>query len=133
TNTQPLLNQPYTLAGADQPLHADLALAAIPGLDAYRIVLVDGVFSEALSDLVPVAGLTVLPMEKAADELAFNKHFAEYADKTDNPFVALNTALFKSGVFISLAPNAVLDKPVHIIHVAAAETPLFTQVRNLYV
>ncbi|WP_353181351.1 Fe-S cluster assembly protein SufD [Parapedobacter lycopersici] len=133
TNTQPLLNQPYTLAGADQPLHADLALAAIPGLDAYRIVLVDGVFSEALSDSVPVAGLTVLPMEKAIDELAFTKHFAEYADKTDNPFVALNTALFKSGVFISLAPDAVLDKPVHIIHVAAAETPLFAQVRNLYV
>lgn len=133
TNIQPLVNQTYVLAGADRPANVNLTAADIPQLDAYRIVLIDGIFSEELSSPAVADALTVLPIEKAADDLAFAKHFAEYADKTDNPFVPLNTALFKSGVFISLARNAVLDKPVHVIHVAAARSPLFAQTRNLYV
>src|SRR5690606_36216772 len=61
------------------------------------------------------------------------KYFAEYADKTDNPFVALNTSAFTSGLFIEVSKNCQLQKPIHIIHVASAGKPLFTQTRNLYV
>lgn len=133
TNVQPLVNQSYALVSSAEPAAVNLDQAVIPSLDAYRIVLVDGVFSHTLSSLDPVAGLMVLPLEQAQEEMVFAKHFAKYADRTDNPFVALNTALFKSGVFVSLAENKVLDKPLHIIHVASATEPLFAQARNLYV
>src|SRR5690606_32459172 len=134
TNVQPLVNQTYSLSASEQPVvDLDLAGATVPDLDAYRIILVDGAYDEALSSSAVTDALTVLPIEKATEDLAFAKHFAEYADKTDNPFVPLNTALFKSGVFVSLKKDAVLDKPVHIIHVSASEAPLFAQTRNLFV
>ena len=136
TNIQPIVNQAYALIGKDQAVDAsklNLEAADIPELDAYRIVLINGLFCEELSSEIPVETLTVLPLEEATEDLTFTEHFAGYADKTDNPFVALNTALFVSGSFISVPANAVLDKPVHIIHVAAGRHPFFTQTRNLYV
>ncbi|WP_257670173.1 Fe-S cluster assembly protein SufD [Parapedobacter tibetensis] len=133
TNVQPLISQNYLLDTSTSQAEVAIGKAAIPNLDTYRVVLVDGIFNAELSSGIDVPGLHILPIQEAFDQLSFAKYFAEYADKTDNPFVALNTALFKSGVFITVTKNSVLEKPIHIIHVASATEPLFTQTRNLYV
>lgn len=134
TNIQPLVSQHYEL-DAEPPLGAfDLDKANLPQLDAYRVVLIDGKYHAGLSDDVSgVPGLTILPIDQAFERLCFAKYFAEFADKTDNPFVALNTALFTSGLFIEAGKNSQGQKPIHIIHVSAARQPVFNQVRNLYV
>ncbi len=134
TNVQPLVSQHYELDV--EPALADtisIDKARIPQLDAHRVVLVDGKFSAELSDVGDVPGLTILPIDQAFERLCFAKYFAEYADKTDNPFVALNTALFTSGLFIEVGKNRQLSKPIHVIHVASSRQPVFNQVRNLYV
>src|SRR5690606_28112379 len=134
TNIQPLVSQHYEL-DAEPPLGAfDLDKANLPQLEAYRVVLIDGKYHAGLSDDVSgVPGLTILPIDQAFERLCFAKYFAEFADKTDNPFVALNTALFTSGLFIEAGKNSQVQKPIHIIHVSAARQPVFNQVRNLYV
>jgi len=134
TNVQPLVNQHYELDVEPSFAAIDLNNAGIPRLDAYRVVLVDGKYHAGLSDDVSdVQGLSIMPIDQAFERLCFAKYFAQFADKTDNPFVALNTAAFTSGLFIEVGKNTQLSKPVHIIHVSAARQPVFNQVRNLYV
>jgi len=134
TNVQPLVGRGYAFEAEPAALdEATIEAAAIPGLDAYRVVLVDGIYRADLSTAKDVPGLSVMPITEAFERLCFAKYFSEYADKTDNPFVALNTALFTQGLFIEVGKNQQLDKPIHIIHVAVTDRPLFTQVRNLYV
>src|SRR5690606_26138975 len=134
TSVHSLVSQHYELESDPSLTPVDLDQANLPELDAYRVVLVDGQYQASLSDDVAnVPGLSVMPIEEAFERLCFAKYFAEYADKTDNPFVALNTALFTSGLFIEVGKDHQLQKPVHVIHVGASRQPLFSQVRNLYV
>src|SRR5690606_31672394 len=133
TNVQPLVNQAYaleadTLSGGSEAWNK----ALIPDLDAHRVVLVNGQYSSELSSPEEIPGLQIMPIEQAFERLCFAKYFTAYADKTDNPFVALNTASFTSGLFIEVSKNCQLRKPVHVIHVAASANPLFSQTRNLY-
>ena len=134
TNVQPLVSQHYAL-DADEQVAVERAIddAGIPGLDAYRIVMVNGRYSRALSSAEGIPGLAVMPIDEAFERLCFAKYFAEYADKTDNPFVALNTATFTTGLFIEVGKNHRLQKPIHVIHVSSSDKPVFTQARNLYV
>ncbi len=133
TNVQPLISQGYTLEAEVPSGRIALDKALIPNLDAYRVVLINGQYSSELSTDEEVSGLQIMPIEQAFERLCFAKYFTAYADKTDNPFVALNTALFTSGLFIEVSKNCQLQKPIHIIHIASSSKPLFTQTRNLYV
>jgi Fe-S cluster assembly protein SufD len=94
---------------------------------------VNGQYVLAVSELENVKGLSVIPMDEATSEPAFESHFAKYADKSDNIMVALNTAAFTNGVFIHLKKGVVLDKPIQIIHVATGKEDFFAQTRNLIV
>lgn len=111
----------------------ELAGFAIPSLDAYRIVLINGRYDADLSDTIQLEGVKVRDLAEVTGEDLFEKHFAQYADKTDNPFVALNTALVDAGVFIHVANKVQLDKPIHLIRVVTAQEPTFTVSRNLFV
>lgn len=133
TNIQPLVNKTYLLNEDVDVANIDLSKAEIPGLDAHRIVLINGQYVLMFSTLGEEAGLTVKPIEEAAEEAAFQKHFAQHADKTDNPFVALNTALYTAGIYLSVAKNSVISKPIHLIHVATGGEAFFSQTRNLFV
>src|SRR5690606_28440052 len=133
TKIYPLLSKTYLLNEDVNVADIDLSKADIPELDAHRIVLVNGQYVLAFSSLEDEVGLKVKPIEEAAEEVNFQKHFAQYADKSDNPLVALNTALYTSGLYLEVAKGKVLSKPLHIIHVATGKQEFFAQTRNLYV
>jgi len=133
TNLQPLINQPYTLTDNVPGKAVDLEKAAIDGLDAYRVVLVNGQYRPDLSDAVTVAGLSIYAIDQVPEHRLLLKHFGQYADQTDNPLVALNTAFFESGLLIHVDKNVVLEKSIHLIHVTSTKESLFYQTRNLFV
>lgn len=133
TNLHTLVNKAYLLNSDVEVDHVDVRKADIPGLDAHRIVLVNGQYVLAFSSLEDEVGLTVKPIEEAASEEHFQAHYAQHADKSDNILVQLNTAMQTAGVYISLAKNKVLSKPIHLIHVATGDQPFFVQTRNLIV
>ncbi len=135
TPVQSLVSQAYELGAETLTASPKAAIdrASIPQLDAYRVVMVDGQYRSDLSSDEEVPGLQIMPIAQAFERLCFAKYFAEFADKTDNPFVALNTALFTSGLFIEVGKNHQLQKPIHIIHVGASNRPVFNQVRNMVV
>jgi Fe-S cluster assembly protein SufD len=133
TNIQHLVNKTYLLNEDVDVADLDLSKANIPNLDAHQVVLVNGQYVLAFSSLEDEVGVTVKPIEEAVEEVGFQKHFAQHADKADNIMVALNTALYTSGIYLSVGKNKVVSKPIHVIHVATGQHEFFAQTRNLYV
>lgn len=84
------------------------------------LVLVDGVYSEALSSNESLKGVTITSIR----ELAAGKHeaLAEKIGATkvhaDAPFAALATALLQDGIAVSVARNVRAERPLQIISLA---------------
>ncbi|MFD2537803.1 Fe-S cluster assembly protein SufD [Sphingobacterium chuzhouense] len=133
TNIHPLINATYALNASVDVDSVDTSKSDIPGLDAHRIVLVNGEYVLAFSSLEDEIGLVVKPINEAYREANFEKHYAQHADKSDNVMVQLNTALNTAGVYLSVAKSKVISKPIHIVHVATGEDAFFAQTRNLIV
>jgi Fe-S cluster assembly protein SufD len=133
TGIQSVLNENFVLNSDLPGRSVTIDKALIEGVDAYKIVLVNGVFRKDLSDVPSEKGVEILATADALDHAVFQVHFAQYADKSDNPFVRVNTALAKDGFFIHIADNVQLIKPIHVIHVSVTNSSEFFQGRNLIV
>ncbi len=98
-----------------------LSAFEIPNLDAYRLVFVNGIYSEKLSDH-DNAQITISELQKATEshQEVFKKHFGQHAVYQDDAFAALNTAFIKNGTFIKVDKNAVVDKPIAIYNLSDA-------------
>jgi len=104
--------------------------------DAYVVVIENGIFVEGSSNLQNLPeGLTICSLVDAvkSNSPVFEKHYAQYADVKTDPFIALNTAMTKDGVFIHIAKKAIIEKPIHIIHVSTAFENTIIHPRNLIV
>ena len=91
--------------------------------DGTRLVFVNGRFAPALSVTKALPkGLRVMHLREAIereDETA-RTHLARHARCDGDGFTALNTALFEDGPFIEIERGAVVEDPVHVIHVSVA-------------
>lgn len=108
----------------------------VSGLDAYKLVFLNGEYSEALSDTISAEGLTVLPFQTALKERqdVVEQYFGKKADLEADPFVAMNTAFSMNGVFIEVADKAVVDKPIVLYFIGdSSVAKLSYQIRNLVV
>lgn len=89
--------------------------------NATVIVIENGQFSKKLSaDSFP-KGLRVVDIKEAGNDNAFATAYATFADIHADPFIAMNTALANGGVYIHIADGAVIEAPVHIIHIASSQ------------
>ncbi|MBL23973.1 MAG: Fe-S cluster assembly protein SufD [Rhodospirillaceae bacterium] len=98
------------------PLASPTAIDSLPignalAIDAYKIVLVNGVVNASLSDLdqlpegVTLDGTDTLPLDKFSQLLNFER----------TPVAALNTASFADAVCLYVRENALIEKPIHLI------------------
>lgn len=98
------------------PLAAPAVLETLPvghalDIDAHNIVLVNGVLSPALSDLVELPeGVTL----DGTDTLPLDK-FSRLLDYERTPVAALNTAAFADAVCLYIRENAAIEKPIHLL------------------
>lgn len=103
---------------------------------SYRVVLINGIFSEAHSSLPSTKGITITSLEDAVNKNIpeVTAHLAHYVDGKLDAFSAWNTAAWKSGVFISADDKSVVDKPIVIQYLADATVqPVISTIRNLFV
>jgi len=133
TGIQSVLNENFVLNSDLPGRSVSINKALIEGVDAYQIVLVNGAFRKDLSKVPSEKGVEVLATADALENSVFQSHFAQYADKSDNPFVNVNTALAKDGFFIHISDNVQLVKPIHVVHVSVTNSSEFYQARNLIV
>lgn len=91
-----------------------------PMPDAYQLVLLNGQLSSTYSNLGHAKLLfEVLTFTEAFQQQhpLFIQHFAQYEPAQAEVFAALNTVLFEEGIFIHIADQAILDKPLFIYHI----------------
>ena len=112
TNAGPIAREAFAygpeLRAAAGLTKADVQAAAPWHSDWRTLVLVDGVFTPALSDgfAAPASdGLTIAPLTDAVD-LVGETLLSSLAPPEDDGFVALNTAFLHDGVVISVPPDA---------------------------
>ncbi|MDY7108899.1 MAG: Fe-S cluster assembly protein SufD [Planctomycetota bacterium] len=139
TSLKPVQELDFSAPPAGAPmLPADqLDRFGFAGLDAPRAVFIDGRFSPAHSNLAAlpsaVRGLT-LEDALAADEETVRAHL-DALPKTDpgDAFTALNTAMLDEAMVILIDDGAIIDQPLHILHLTTATQPVATHPRLLVV
>lgn len=95
--------------------------AALPALDAYTVVLLNGRFDPVLSNLADLPkGVRVLPLPEATSDTAVADVLASLIPLEKAPMAALNTAHLDDGVLVRVDAGKALDKPLHIVSVGYA-------------
>jgi Fe-S cluster assembly protein SufD len=102
--------------------------------NAIEIVIENGLFSKELSSMNDLPkGITIQNITDTNFNDTFQQHYSRYADKNADPFIALNTALTKGGIFIHVSRGAVIERPVHVLYVSSAEGNQIIHPRTLIV
>jgi Fe-S cluster assembly protein SufD len=111
----------------------DSALGGLAGLDAIRVVFVDGVYSQALSGLDGLKGIAGGPLAAAlADESdAAAADLLRLDGRDDDAVLALNTAYAADGAVLAIAKGARLEKPLLIVFARAGAEPRLVTTRNV--
>lgn len=104
----------------------------IPNLEVDLIVLVNGKYDPSLSSFSEQDGVTILPINEAGNNDTFNAYFNKLAVRNKEIFTSINTAYNQGGVFVHVAKNVIVEKPVYIINVSAG-SGLISNARNLIV
>lgn len=136
TNIAPILTLGFEpLEGARSLTLEDIGPFLFKGLDAYRLVFVDGHFVRDLS-IVPTGepGLTAGSLREslAAGDRELEKHLGQYVAES-TAFTALNTAFFRDGAYLSIAAGVEASKPVHIVNLYSGARGDTAHTRHLIV
>jgi Fe-S cluster assembly protein SufD len=135
THLGPFLKKEFATTPDDDPQSINeefLLQKNIKSLDGYRIVTVNGKYCQEFSDIISEQGVLVSSLLEAENKKGFIEHFGQYADTQKSHFAALNTALFRDGLFLEIGERVVVSKPIHIIHVVSSRQNVFLQPRYLY-
>lgn len=97
--------------------------------DTITIVVVNGNYSEALSDKIILKGLQVHSF--ANIDLRANKLISTIADVQKDVFIAMNTAFCSNGFYLKIQKGEKLKMPIHIIYISGSETEALVNSRNL--
>ena len=130
TDLRALMREMAPLAAAPDAAakaRAKNAGMVFPGVEARRIVFVDGAFVPELSDLSPEPGLTIASL---ADTLGKGDGAAQSlgtAFTTDDVAVALNTALMGDGAVIAVAAGAAIKRPIHLVFAGSGKSSAFVR------
>ena len=127
TNVRPIATKPFATAESDAPVAADaIGELGFEGLDAYRLVFVDGRFRAELSDLEGLPeGATVhsLSLMLGDDSARLEPLLGTLAHDRYSSFAAANMAFLSDGAVIILGKGVRLERPVHLLMVGSAGSP----------
>jgi Fe-S cluster assembly protein SufD len=91
------------------------------------LVLVDGMVALELSDLAGLEqGLTIRSLR---DALA-GDDILEFEGETPDAVAAYATAMATDGFVIEIAAQAIVERPLHIVHIATTQNPASTATRS---
>lgn len=101
--------------------------------ECHRVVIVDGVFSEQLSQLSELQnGLTISSLSSGLKQV--KSHLGQQLDIEKSGLNALNTLLMNDGAVITVEANIKVSKPIEILVVNTGKTDsLATHLRHVIV
>jgi Fe-S cluster assembly protein SufD len=107
----------------------------IKGLDSYQLIFINGNFRRDISSLGEESDhIQIISLQDYLDKNNGDPgtSLTQFDPSKLDTFSSLNTAFINDGVVILVAKNAVIDKPVHIIHINDGEGNTITTPRNLF-
>ena len=96
--------------------------------DAINLVVLNGNYSEALSEKVIAKGITI----KSLNEITSSEknYIASQAKSSSDSLIALNTVFCGNGLFFKVEKGNVIPMPVHIIYLNNNSAPSLSNTRN---
>jgi Fe-S cluster assembly protein SufD len=137
TSVASLLEKAFALGANGRPTSSLTGMAGMAPLagGATVAVCVNGHFAPQLSALHGLPkGLQVMSLEAAlsSNPAQVEPYLARLGTPDTQAFTALNTAFLRDGIFISIAPHAVLDTPIEVVFASVSEgTPTVSHPRLL--
>jgi Fe-S cluster assembly protein SufD len=92
---------------------------------AAELVFVNGFYAPQLSrtsGLPRGVGIAGLASSVDGDADRIRQHLGRHADIKHNPFVALNTGVFRDGAFVNLGRGSVVERPIHLLFISVPGT-----------
>ena len=116
--------------------HNDVKNYFVQGIESFKLVFIDGVFSSFLSDTTH-DGMDICVMSSALTKpkykMVMDTYFDELA-KDGGSLSDLNTAFAQEGAFINIPRGTVVAKPIQILNFSTEKNvDLLNQPRNLVV
>lgn len=114
----------FTAQQPSQLSDSQLAAFQIPDLEAYRLVFVNGIYRDDLSNAHQLpSGVQLVPLAQALqnDPALAQNYFAKHLATTQEPFTALNTALFDHGICLQVAARTQVEKPILLHYLADSQ------------
>ena len=107
----------------------------IPGLDAFVLVFINGLFSGEKSNFAQLpAGIRIESLRESLESNPIaQSHFSKYVNNKQDAFTAWNAADWTDGIYIEVGANVVVEKPVIIYHINNSATEISAINRNLIV
>jgi len=131
TDLRTLMRAVAPLAGVASAERLAAVAEADPlvSLDRAQMVIANGVFEPALSDLGGTDGVTV---ESLSHVLATSpERVGRLFDDGDDTVMALNTALMQGGVVVTVAAGARPERAIEIVHLTAGDAPVSVFTRDV--
>ena len=129
TSVTPIVERMFRAPAARAPTSSispnDLATLVIGNPSWHRLVFLNGRFEpglSAFSGLPAAVRVMTLPESLRSSPEFAAQHLGKLAGYRKDTFTALNTALMQEGVVVHVPPDAVVDEPIHIVHVADARS-----------
>ncbi len=125
--------QVHRQGGDEQKLSSELF--DIPGLNASRLVFVDGIYSEELSsDRYPLnVDIVFFSKAEGAHKEIISEYLGSAIDLEKNIFARFNTADLNEGVLIQIKQDQKVDQTVQIVHVSTKGESEFTAQQRVLV
>jgi len=139
TSLKSLLKNDYSLfplQTKQEPLLKDVKQYFLKGTESFKIVFVDGVYNEFLSE-VTHDDMDICILSSAIKDtqykIVLDHYFNQIASK-EQGLSALNTAFASEGAFIHIPKNKIVAKPVQILYFTTdSEKSILLQPRNLII
>ena len=117
-------------------INADIFNHPLLVQDAYKVVLVNGFFSDEFSQITGLPeGVCISSLADAirSNNIHALSNLGTMAKSESDPFLALNSALFTDGLFCYIPPHVHLDKPIQILQLVTGTDALLIQPRILFI
>ncbi len=108
TSLEPFSGQTFTIAETPEKIPEDLPL--LYPLETPNLVFVNGNYSSSSVGNLPIE---IMPLQDAIEQKP--DLVRESLGRPAQPFVSLNTAFLKAGVFVRIPPKVRLEKPIHLV------------------
>lgn len=124
----------YSFAPFPSPIdNATMFKCSVPNLDTYTLMVYNGWLDVKNSNFPTNIVVTDIASGAAKYPQLFEQHYNSLATTKNDSIIALNTAFARSGLFVYIPDNVVVDKPIQIINVLSGSNPLMVNQRNLII